>query len=264
MHQWQQTQFTVSILLLCVALFFSMMLLMEVGRRLGHRAIQRHGQESVAGLSGVDAAIYSLLALLMGFAFSGAAGRFESRKRMVVDEVSALSTAWQRTLLLPAGARDTVQAGMRKYTDALLAAYEAPNASEEEHRAREAVSRAENEIWTQSLGTCMANTDKPICVLLIPSLNELFDVVDKERLDRYIHLPRIVLVMLLVAALAASIFAGYTMAKSPTRNWIFMLGIATTISLTTYVIVELEYPRAGLIHVDAFDTAIREFRATMR
>ena len=53
------------------------------------------------------------------------------------------------------------------------------------------------------------------------------------------------------------------MASSPTRNWIYTLGIAATVSSAAYVIIELEYPRVGLIRVDPMDQVLREFRASM-
>jgi len=43
-----------------------------------------------------------------------------------------------------------------------------------------------------------------------------------------------------------------------------MVGFAATTAVTVYVIVDLEYPRLGLIRVDSFDQALVEVRATMK
>ena len=101
-------------------------------------------------------------------------------------------------------------------------------------------------------------------MLLLPALNETFDAVQQERMARRIHPPVVIYVMLGIAALATALFAGYGMASGTRRNWLFMIGIAACISIATYVIVELEYPRLGLIRVSEMDQALVELRATMK
>jgi hypothetical protein len=64
--------------------------------------------------------------------------------------------------------------------------------------------------------------------------------------------------------MAAALFAGYGVAAKSTHNWLFSIGVAATVSLATYVIVELEYPRLGLIRVSDMDRALVELRATMK
>jgi len=43
-----------------------------------------------------------------------------------------------------------------------------------------------------------------------------------------------------------------------------MLVFAAVLSLTTYVIIDLEFPRLGLIRVDGADIALVELRETMK
>jgi hypothetical protein len=42
-----------------------------------------------------------------------------------------------------------------------------------------------------------------------------------------------------------------------------MFGFAAIIAITIYVILDLEYPRAGLIRLDKFDQATVELRKSM-
>ena len=49
-------------------------------------------------------------------------------------------------------------------------------------------------------------------MLLLPSLNELFGAVEKERLARAIHPPRLIYVLLTIAALTGAVFVGYALA----------------------------------------------------
>jgi hypothetical protein len=58
--------------------------------------------------------------------------------------------------------------------------------------------------------------------------------------------------------------SGYVMCSAWTRSWFYMLLIATTMSVTLFVILDLEYPRFGLIRIDAADQVLIELRGLMR
>jgi hypothetical protein len=42
-----------------------------------------------------------------------------------------------------------------------------------------------------------------------------------------------------------------------------LLGFALVMSVSVYVIIDIEFPRLGFIRVDAFDQALVELRASM-
>ena len=53
------------------------------------------------------------------------------------------------------------------------------------------------------------------------------------------------------------------MTGSKVRRWFHMLGFALVMAFAVYVILDIEYPRLGLIRVDAFDQALVDLRASM-
>jgi hypothetical protein len=80
-------------------------------------------------------------------------------------------------------------------------------------------------------------------------MNELFDLVDTELAARRNHPPTVIWLMLAITALAAALFVGYGISSGPTRNWIYIIGFSASVSIATYVIVELEFPRLGFSRV---------------
>ena len=54
------------------------------------------------------------------------------------------------------------------------------------------------------------------------------------------------------------------MAGSKSRSWLHILGFAAVMAVAVYVIIDLEFPRLGLIRVDTFDRALVELRASMK
>jgi len=77
------------------------------------------------------------------------------------------------------------------------------------------------------------------------------------------HPPRIVFVMLFGLALAASLMAGYGMIGNALRSRLHMLGFALVMAVAIFVILDIEYPRLGLVRVDAFDQALADLRESM-
>jgi hypothetical protein len=61
-----------------------------------------------------------------------------------------------------------------------------------------------------------------------------------------------------------SLLAGYGMGGAARRNWLHVLTFSAILSLTLYVIIDMEYPRVGFIRVDAMDQVLQDVRDSMR
>ena len=70
--------------------------------------------------------------------------------------------------------------------------------------------------------------------------------------------------MLFGLALLAALLAGYAMTGPRGRKWLHWILFAAITSITLYVIRDLEYPRLGLIQVDAAAQALLDTRASMK
>jgi hypothetical protein len=123
------------------------------------------------------------------------------------------------------------------------------------------MTAAQHDLWTRAVAACLTREGEPARMLLLPALNEMFEAVDRERMARRLHPPGVIWLMLGLSALAAALFAGYSMANGTNRNWMYTVGIAAAISIVTYVFIDLEYPRLGLVRVDAIDQLLVEERA---
>jgi len=243
-------------------LMIGMIVVIELGRRLGRRRQSRAEEGARAGLGAVEGAVFTLLGLLVAFTFSGAATRFDQRRQMIVDEANAIGTAWLRLDLLPSAAQPELRDLFRRYLDARLAAYEkVPDLT----AAQAELDRAnvlQREIWARATAACRESAN-PLTAQVIPSLNEMFDIASTRTASTMIHPPAIIFIMLGVLALMSSLLAGYGMAGGKSRSWIHMLGFAVILAVTVYVILDLEFPRHGLIRVDKFDRLLFDVRQSM-
>jgi len=100
--------------------------------------------------------------------------------------------------------------------------------------------------------------------LVLPALNDMIDITTTRTVALETHPPVIIYIMLGLLVLACSLLAGYDMAGGKARNWLHMLGFAAIMMIAVYVILDLEYPRMGLIRVDSVDQVMVQLRDSMK
>ena len=258
----RQRRFRSFAVLIALAVFVTVLVGLEIGRQVGLHQLSIHGAQSRAGIGVIDGAAAALLALLIGFFFSGANSRYDHRRNLVAKEVTSVATAWQRIETLPAQRAAEVRAGFRRYLDELIDSYVGGRNVTDPLLEPPSMSAARTELWQGSVAACLGQGGEPARMLLLPSLNEMFVAVESERLARRIHPPLIIYAMLGFSLIGTALFSGYATAQGP-RNWMFIVGTAATIAIALYVIIELEYPRLGMLGVDALDQALVDLRASM-
>lgn len=249
------------VMLLAATLFAAMVALQEVARR---RAARRPKEEA-SGSGIVDGAVFALLGLLIAFTFSGAASRFDGRRALIIDEANAIGTAYLRVDLLPAAAQPEARELFRRYLDARLAAYRAlPDIA----AAKSELARAtglQQQLWAKAIeSTAGAQSATMLLLPALNQINQMFDIAATRTLQAQMHPPTIIFALLVVLALVSAVIAGDAMGTAGKRGRLHMLAFAFTLAGAVYVIIDVEYPRLGLIRVDAFDQALVELREAMK
>jgi hypothetical protein len=92
----------------------------------------------------------------------------------------------------------------------------------------------------------------------------MFDVMTTRLMGLRAHTPTIIVALLFVLALGCAMLAGFDMASAPARAWIHEVCFAAVVTLTVYIILDIEYPRIGLINLHAVDEVLAEVRAGMK
>ena len=245
---------------IALGMFTGILAAIVLGRWIGRRSAASH--ESVGSL---EAAVFALMGLLIAFTFSGALSRFDQRRAQIVDEANAIGTAWLRIDTLPASAQPKLRQTMRDYVDSRIATYKKlPDIK----AAQEELARSQslqNEIWSQTqaalrLPDARANAD----VLMLPALNQMFDLTTVRVMATQMHPPMVIYAMLIGLALISALLAGYQSAGARVHDWMHSVGFALIIALTVYVILDIEYPRMGFVRLDAIDQVLVNVRAGMK
>ena len=245
------------------ALFFAVIVAMlELGRRIGLRRAAREGES--AGTGALAGAVYGLLALLIAFTFSGATSRFDQRRHLVVEEANAIGTAYLRVDVAPPAAQPVLRDSFRRYLDARIGAYRKLPDVAATRAELDRATRIQGEIWRHAVAACrMPDSHPSLTMLLLPALNQMIDITTTRTVATQIHPPVVIFVMLVLLALVAAVLAGHDLGRGDGRRWLHMLGYAAILSVTVYIIVDIEFPRLGFIRVDAIDQVLVELRASM-
>lgn len=257
--------FELETILLAVGLFCGMMLFMELGRRVGLARKARDPETAHKGIGAVEGAVLALLGLIIAFTFSGAAGRYNDRRHLIGEESNAIGTAYLRVDLLPRDTQPELRALFRRYLDVRGDTYRHMEDKEDSENKKLAEAVAlQKEIWSKSFSACR-RPDAPAqaTLLLLPALNAMIDITTTRVVATQTHPPMVIFWLLCILSLAAALLAGYGMSECRIRSLVHMVLFAVAIAITVYVIIDLEYPRSGLIRLDAADQILLGLRKSM-
>lgn len=257
--------FTSTALLSSSGLLLGILLVYEFGWRLGWRRIAALKTDSATTSGLLDGAIYALLGLLIAFTFSGAASRFDHRRELVIEEANTIGTTYLRLDLLPTDAQPALRTLFRQYLDARLDIYQKSPDWDASQIALDRSKSLQDQIWTMAVKACHDSGSVPATTLLLTTLNEMFDIAAlRNTVALEMHPPVVIFIMLFSLALISAGLAGFSDAGAGRRNWVHVVAFATIIAGTVYVILDVEYPRRGLIRVDSVDRALIELRNSMQ
>jgi len=236
--------------LFCAAVFAMLWGGIELGRRLAGRSVEEPTRTSAG-----DGAVFAVLGLLLAFTFSGATTRFDHRRDLIVAEANAIGTAYLRIDLVAADAQPAMRDTFLRYARARVETYARVGDPREFKAALARSATLQQKIWQDAVAAgARADARPAVNTVLLPALNEMIDITATRALAMLMHPPLAIYAMLFGLVLIGAVLIGFGMGPGR-RNWLQMVSFAVTMAITLYLIVDLEYPRLGLIDVAEFERA---------
>jgi len=248
-------------LLYSALMFIGMLVMLEVGRRLASRK-----QDSVnEGLSTIEASVFALFGLLIAFTFSGAATRFQEKRMLVAQEASVIRTAYLRVDLVTREHQPAIRELFRQYLDSRLETYRKLPDIEAAAVEMKRSKQLQNGIWTAVITEAgVPGAPTAITFLLLPALNQMFDIAEIRSMALHVHPPPIIYLLLFALGLLCSVLAGFRMAHRSQRDWLHILAFVVFTTLVINTMLDVEYPRVGMIRLAEADQALLDLRESMR
>jgi hypothetical protein len=212
----------------------------------------------------VEAAVFALLGLLLAFQFSAAASRLQMRRELTVREANTIGTAYLRLDLLPAREQPALRDLFRRYADTRIRVWQQVTDADAFATELAATQQLQDDIWSRAVAACRKESDPAGPLLVVPALNDMIDITTSRTVAARTHAPLAVLALLFGVALLSALLAGFAMSVATRRPVLHMILFATVTAVTVYMILDLEFPRIGLIRVGAADQALVEVRQSMK
>jgi hypothetical protein len=222
---------------------------MEAGAMIARRWRTHPAGDADRFLATLASPSIGLLALMIGFTFSMALARFDSRRSAVLSEANAIGTAALRGRLLPEPYRSTVAPLFKEYAMLRVAKGRENVASS---ATKDAIRRSldiQEGLWRAGMEAASENSHLVPSGLFLQALNVMIDVHEERVTAARNEVPSVVFVMLDGIAMIAFGFAGHGLQLADARfrggMWIMAAMVGTVIML----VVDLDRPQAGIITV---------------
>jgi hypothetical protein len=247
--QWLDAVPLAAVPAVLVALFY-------IASELGFQMHRRFGG---AGSSSDEAQVLStallVLALLLGFTFSMALGRYDEPRQLVVQEANDIGTAWLRAGLVPAPHGAALQQALDDYAQVRRTS---PLPSETEKLATAA--RLRDLVW-QRTAQAQAGLDGARAASLVAAVNAVIDTGTTREKAVAARVPGEVMMLLVIFAAVACFLLGYVLAAHGYRHRFASGVLFVLMALTIMLILDLDRPADGEILVD--QSALRELAAQL-
>ena len=251
-------QFEGQSILVGALLFVGMIILAELSAR---RARAEAGPEASTGGGVVESSLFALLGLLLAFSFTGASSRLDHRRDLVVSEANALGTAALRLDLLPDPT--LARQAMSGYIQTRLDYGAALSSQGDLAKAWKTTQLAQEELWKTVLISADSTKVDQVEVLVLPPINEAFDLASERHVMTQVHLPWPVDALLAILSLLCAWIGGRALHSKAWPAVLIRCSLALVVSLTLLLVKDLDHPRLGFIRVDSSDQLLREVKDSL-
>lgn len=231
-------------------LALGMLAMLELGFRLGRPGAAATGEALRTHINSVQASLLGLLALIIGFTFAVALQHYDARSTAVVTEANALGTTWLRTAMLAEPARQEMRALLRRYVETRVQeGHQALSLGKQRAVELEVSTRLQDEMW-QLTARIVAKDAGPVTSgLFVQTLNDSIDAFGSRNAFLARHVPEVVLWILFATFAVTAAVLGYSAGIAGHRPPLASVLMMALIVLVTYLIIDLDRPRRGLIQI---------------
>jgi hypothetical protein len=211
-------------------------------------AVLRERRQATNDMFYATSAAVSLLVLLIGFTFSLALNRYDSRRALVVEEASAIHGVWRRLPALPEPQRSVMAALTLDYADQRVTYFTHGIDEDKQLRADTAADVVADRMWKNVQALPSTGADPMTTRMLMDALSRIDDVAWRREDMARAHIPRLVINLLVIFSLLTAMSMGMSAPREkrvhPTHLIFFLLN-ASAIML----VFDLDRPRIGLVQV---------------
>jgi hypothetical protein len=208
-------------------------------------------EKKVAWMTGEESnftpsTILGLLALVLGFTFSMAVARFDSRRTLVVQEANAIGTAYLRSDLLPDNSPQILKPLIKNYLDVRIQFH---GIKGDRNRASEVALRTEElqgKIWELVMQTSRSHNN-PLMAITVAAMNDMFDASSERTYASTNRIPELVYFLLFLVAGIGVASLGFMEGLRKDRSLFNVVVLSILFALVIGAILDIDRPQRGFI-----------------
>lgn len=237
------------IFFICSITFF-----LVIGWLLGRYRL-RFNAGNVVVRESLVASIFGLSALVLGFSFSGASNRFDTRIENVRAQAFTIKEAYLSANYLKEQDRNHIQKELIVLLEKRLEVYKDINSMDDIDLGADKLSSLVRQI-TETMMKAVSNApieNKQILnETLIPQVRSLTNLFNVGAIKTKSHPPLVVIRFLYILLCAGALLIGYTMVIKSEQDWLLAMMYVVLMGFGLYVILSLEFPNL-LMPYDEFN-----------
>jgi hypothetical protein len=194
----------------------------------------------------VVGATLTLLGLIIGFTFSMAVSRYDLRKSYEEGEASAIETEYLRADLLAESDATNIKGLLRSYVQSRIDFYSA-EAGSRVSVIDSQTRQLQDELWRAVRSPAVVSRD-PVTALVVAGMNDVMNSQGYTQAAWWNRIPAPAWMLMLTMAVCATFLVGYNV-KDPQRERGMLVVLPIVLSISFYLVADIESPRGGFIRV---------------
>jgi ABC-type multidrug transport system fused ATPase/permease subunit len=219
-----------------------------IGQLYGSYLIKKSPELPRAAIASIVSAVLSLLTFMLAFTFQIASNHYDTRKTLILEEVSDIRTTYLRTELLKEPSRSDTKKLLTEYVDLWV------DLSKDPSKIDLAISRSQkilDLLWTQVKTTPDIERCTVEFGLYSTSVTNLVDGFNKRiTLFMASRIPFAVLLVLYVGSFLSMMALGYQFGISGKGGFRVSLVLAFIFAMVIFLILALDHPETRLVKIN--------------
>lgn len=243
-----------------IAIFlFSLMLIASFLGKITGNYIRNQNQGHKENTTETSSLI-ALLFFLLAFTFGMSGDRYDSRRKIVVEEANNIGTAILRSDLYPDSLRTLFRKDFKNYVEARIAYYQAGADEKSVLRADSISQIISSKLWKRATKLAKNPANLAATQQMIPALNSMIDVSSSRLAGEKAKVPQSIIIMLFFLSAIIAFYGGYSEGQKSRPDWLVQIGFCLLVSLVILFTLDLDRPRRGLVNLDVSNQTVIDLR----
>jgi hypothetical protein len=227
--------------------FVVTILTIMVGEKMGKRHVRRYGELDEGSVSTVVGAAMALLAFLLAFTFQIVSDRLNTRRELLLDDVTTIRTTSLRAGLLPEPYKTRSRTLLKEYIDLRV------QLAEDVTKAREVIARSHSisdSLWRYSEELSALDRSSESYSLYISSTNDLIEILNKRvTMSLEYRIPETILWVLFAISTATMLGLGFQFGTKGTGSMKLYIFWSVVFACVVWLIFILDRPETGMVRL---------------